>query len=168
MNGETQVSEAIKVKKGGRIEQYPAVAYETEYDFLDGWCMDEGLTKEWNKSTERVTKDITLYAKVLYITGDPCYGAMEKQAFSNTLVWLQRGVAEGADYSVDLIKGKKVSFTDYEYDFATPVDPVSGTVSVEHYKGEADIYEVKWTAEKIPAGGVQLRAFAQGICRSVS
>ena len=102
-----------------------------------------------------MTKDITLYAKFLHITAAPNNAAMGKEAFSNTLTWLQRGVTADTAYSVELYTGEKVSKTDYDYNTDTVYYSENDcTVTVENYKGEPDIFMVKWTAAVKPAGGV--------------
>ncbi|MBD5632004.1 MAG: InlB B-repeat-containing protein [Clostridia bacterium] len=154
MDGETQIGQPLKVKKGAKIAEYPPVTHEDEYDYLDGWCMDDGLTKVWNKDIERVTKDITLYAKFLHITEAPGNAQMDGVAFSNTLTWLQRGVEEGAKYSVKLFESQKISRTDYEYAEQECYSEENCEVTVKHYKDEPDIYMVKWTASVKPLGGV--------------
>ncbi|MBD5585782.1 MAG: hypothetical protein HDQ88_11930 [Clostridia bacterium] len=153
MDGQTKVGQ-IEVDKGKKIPEYPNVTHDDENDYLDGWYMDEGLTKEWNKNTERVTKDVTLYVKFLNITTAPGNHSMEREAFTNTLTWLQRGVTEATAYSVELFESEKVSATDYEYKEEVYYTEENCDYTVENYKGEPDIFKIKWTAKVKPVGGI--------------
>ena len=139
MDGQTQVGQIVQVEKGKRIEDLPVAERSDPNYVFDGWYKDEGLTKIWNNSVERVTKDTTLWANFLYVSASPSNAAMENIAFSNTLTWLQRGANADSDISVEL--------------------PVAGITSqkqefvFENYKGHDDIALIKWTPTEKPLGG---------------
>lgn len=139
MDGQTQVGQPVQVEKGKRIENLPVAERSDPNYVFDGWYKDEGLTKIWDNSVERVTKDTTLWANFLYVSASPSNAAMENIAFSNTLTWLQRGANADSDISVEL--------------------PVAGITSqkqefvFENYKGHDDIALIKWTPTVKPVGG---------------
>jgi uncharacterized repeat protein (TIGR02543 family) len=59
-NGGTEITE-VTVEKDGSLT-LPANPSKTGYAF-DGWFKDEALTTKWNAKTDKVTANITLYAK---------------------------------------------------------------------------------------------------------
>lgn len=141
MDGQTQVGQSVQVEKGRRIAEYPAPERSDPNYVFDGWFKDEELTKIWNKDTERVTKDVTLWAGFLYVPATPSNVAMGDGAFSNTVTWLQRGINENSAFKV------KITGTDI-------VSAGSEEFSFESYKGHDDIFTVGWTPAQKPAGGV--------------
>ena len=59
-NGGNYTPESIVVDYNSLIEE-PDSPQKPDFEF-EGWYADEGLTKKWNFSSSRVTKDTTLYA----------------------------------------------------------------------------------------------------------
>lgn len=139
MDGQTQVGQPVQVEKGKRIEDLPVAERSDPNYVFDGWYKDEGLTKIWDNSVERVTKDTTLWANFLYVSASPSNAAMENIAFSNTLTWLQRGANADSDISVELI-GAGITSQKQEFVF-------------ENYKGHTDVALIKWTPAVKPVGG---------------
>ncbi|MDE6613441.1 MAG: InlB B-repeat-containing protein, partial [Clostridia bacterium] len=158
MDGATVVGTA-EVEKGKKIESYPTPS-RTDADFVfDGWRKDEALEIVWNHDIERVNADITLYANFLYVSATPNNASMDKDvAFSNTLVWLQRGINTDTEFSVELYRGVKISADGYAYEDACEykeenLKGSAGNIVLEQYKDHADIFTVKWTPDEKPVGG---------------
>lgn len=95
MDGDTVVL-TQQVEKGKKIESYPSVYREDEYDFLDGWCTDKELTQVWDDSVERVTKEANfsacanVYAAVLLV--------LFHQFRKGELLNAQRALGQGRQY----------------------------------------------------------------------
>lgn len=148
MDGQTQVGQPVQVEKGKRIEDLPVAERSDPNYVFDGWYKDEGLTKIWDNSVERVTKDTTLWANFLYVSVSPSNAAMENIAFSNTLTWLQRGANADSDISVELIDA---GITSQKQEFV-----------FENYKGHADVALIKWTPAVKPVGGTYSAKITSG------
>jgi len=141
MDGQTQIGQPIQVEKGKKIPEYPDAARSDPNYVFDAWFKDEELTKIWNRDTERVTKDITLWANFLYVPATPSNVAMDGAAFSNTVTWLQRDITADTDFKVEILGTVIASAGKNEFAF-------------ENYKGHNDIFTVKWTPAQKPLGGL--------------
>ncbi len=159
MDGDA-VYQTLQAEKGERISEYPAAPLRENGNYLfEGWYKDKEGLKVWDDAIERVNADTLLYSKFIYVDKTPSCGAMQDKPFSNTLTWLQRGVDVGAEFTVELFRGKKISSAEYAYESGkcftdSGLSVANGKLSSQVYKNNGDIAAICYTPAVKPQGGV--------------
>lgn len=148
----------LQVERGKRLELPSEPARDDENAVFDGWYFDEEAERIWDVKTDRVTQDTLLWSNFLYVSERPSNISMGDEAFSSTVVWLQRGIDSNTEFTVKLHQG--ILLTQTEYGYSTDGETFSemsgenGGVVLSSYKNHADINEVRFTPESVPKGGV--------------
>ena len=156
--GATQIAPQT-VKEGYKIEPIQTPTHSQTAIFR-GWYADEDYTQPWDVDNYRVMGDTTLYAKWSFPTATPAEFALGTDAFTKSFTWIQTGIQEQADITVNIIAGKEVpnmvyderldayvqQGTKIEYD-VTSKEVLAGTISVNNN-------QVTFTADEALAGGV--------------
>ena len=136
-NGGSAVTEITGVAYNAAISA-PAEPTKTGYAFA-GWYQDNGLTDDWDFSSDKVTDDITLYAK------------WTPSAYSITC-HLDGGTASGnpATYTVETDSFTLNNPTKTGYTFAgwtgTGLDEATESVTIEKGSTGDRTYTATWTA----------------------
>ncbi|MBD5132646.1 MAG: InlB B-repeat-containing protein [Clostridiales bacterium] len=150
IDGDTVFSR-VEVERGKRVE-LPAAPERTDENYIfDGWYFDEDGVKAYDISKERVTGDIVLWSNFLYVSNVPDNITAGRKAFSNSVVWLQRGIDEDTVFEIKLMRGTYIGGGEYDYSSGAVTD---GSLTFTSYKNHDGVYELEFTPTVIPAGGV--------------